>query len=52
MKIILGLVIGAAIGYTIGYLGRCASGVCLLTKNPIITALIGALLGLMIALGK
>ena len=52
MKIILGIVIGGAIGYAIGYFGRCASGVCLLTKNPIITALIFALLGAIITLGK
>ena len=52
MKIILGIVIGGAIGYAIGYLGRCASGVCLLTSNPTITAVIGSLLGAMIAMGK
>jgi hypothetical protein len=52
MRIILGLIIGGAVGFAVGYFGRCASGVCLLTKNPIITAAVGALLGLMIALGK
>ena len=52
MKIILGIIIGVAVGYAIGYLGRCASGVCLLTRNPIVTAVIFALLGAMIALGK
>ena len=52
MRIILGIVIGGAVGYAIGYLGRCASGVCLLTRNPIITAVIFALLGAMIAMGK
>ena len=52
MKIILGIVIGGAVGYAIGYFGRCASGVCLLTRNPIITAVIFALLGAMIALSK
>ena len=52
MKVILGIVIGGAIGYAIGYLGRCASGVCLLTRNPIITTGIGVLLGAMIAIGK
>ena len=52
MKIVLGIVIGGAIGYAIGYFGRCASGVCLLTRNPTITAGIGALLGAMIVMGK
>jgi len=52
MKIILSVVIGGAIGFIIGYIGRCTSGVCLLTKNPMISTAIGALLGLIIALGK
>ena len=52
MRILLGIIIGGAIGYVIGYFGRCASGVCLLTRNPVITAAIGALLGAMIATGK
>ena len=52
MKIILGIVIGGAIGFAIGYFGRCASGVCLLTRNPIISTVIGALLGLIVTLGK
>ena len=52
MKIVLGILIGGVIGYAIGYLGRCASGVCLLTRNQITTAVIGALLGAMIAMGK
>jgi len=52
MKIFLGLLIGGGIGYAIGYLGRCASGICLLTRNPIITAVIGALLGAILVLSK
>ncbi|MGD9015556.1 MAG: DUF6132 family protein [Candidatus Omnitrophota bacterium] len=52
MKIFLGILIGGVIGYAIGYFGRCASGVCLLTRNPIITAVIGALLGLVLVVNK
>ena len=52
MKIVLAIVIGGIIGYGVGYFGRCASGVCPLTRNPIITAVIGALLGAIIATAK
>jgi len=52
MKIILGLVMGSVIGFGIGYFGRCASGVCPLTSNPVVSTIIGALLGLMFAIGK
>jgi hypothetical protein len=52
MRILLGIIIGGVIGYAIGYFGRCASGVCLLTRSPVITAAIGALLGAMIATGR
>jgi len=51
MKIISRIIIGAAIGFVIGYFGKCTSaGVCPLTRNPIISTVIGALLGLMLAL--
>lgn len=52
MKIVLGLVVGGAIGFGIGYFGRCASGVCPLTSNPIVSTIIGALLGLIVVMGK
>jgi hypothetical protein len=52
MKIILGIVIGGAIGFAIGYFGRCASGICPLTRNPIVSTIVGALIGLILALGK
>ncbi len=38
---------GGAIGFGIGYFGKCASGVCPLTSNPIISTIIGALMGAM-----
>jgi hypothetical protein len=52
MKIILGLIIGGAIGFALGYFGKCASGVCPLTSNPYISTIVGALIGLLIALGR
>lgn len=50
MKMLLGAVIGGAIGFGIGYFGKCASGACPLTSNPIISTIIGALIGSMIAM--
>ena len=52
MKIALGIVIGGAIGFAVGYLGRCASGVCPLTSNPIISTVIGALIGALVTMRK
>ena len=52
MKMALGIIIGGAIGFAVGYFGKCASGACPLTSNPIISTVIGALLGLMIVMGK
>lgn len=52
MKILLGVLIGALIGFGVGYFGKCASGTCPLTSNPFISTIIGAVLGLIIAMGK
>lgn len=52
MKIVLGIVVGGAIGFGIGYFGKCASGVCPLTSNPIVSTVIGALMGLMVVIGR
>ncbi len=49
MKMLLGAIIGGAIGLGIGYFGKCASGACPLTSNPAISAIIGALIGLLIS---
>ncbi|MBF0387787.1 MAG: hypothetical protein HQL20_08030 [Candidatus Omnitrophica bacterium] len=47
MKIIIGVAAGGAIGFAVGYFGRCATGTCPLTSNPWVSALIGAVMGLM-----
>jgi len=52
MKILIGVLIGAVIGFGIGYFGKCASGICPLTSNPIISTVIGALIGAMIVMGR
>ena len=52
MKIVLGIVIGGIIGFGIGYFGRCATGVCLLTSNPIVSTIVGALFGLLITVSQ
>jgi uncharacterized membrane protein YedE/YeeE len=50
MKMVLGAIIGGAIGFGIGYFGKCTSGSCPLTSNPIISTIIGAAVGLMISM--
>ncbi|MBN1526850.1 MAG: glycine zipper 2TM domain-containing protein [Candidatus Omnitrophica bacterium] len=48
MKIAIGAVVGGLIGLGIGYFGKCASGVCPLTGNPVISTVLGALIGAML----
>lgn len=50
MKMILGAIIGGAIGFGIGYFGKCTSGACPLTSSPLISTIIGVLIGLMITM--
>ncbi|MBU1083957.1 MAG: hypothetical protein KKG84_02575 [Candidatus Omnitrophica bacterium] len=52
MKIIAGILLGGGIGFLVGYFGKCASGTCPLTSDPVISSLIGASMGVMIALLK
>jgi len=52
MRIIIGVLIGGSIGFLVGHFGKCASGTCPLTGNPIVSTIIGALLGAFIAAGK
>ncbi len=51
MRIVIGAIIGAVVGFGIGYSVKCASGVRLLTSNPIVSALSGATFGAMFAAG-
>jgi phage shock protein E len=52
VKIVLGIIIGGAIGFAVGYFGKCVSGVCPLTSNPIISSIIGALIGALLMMQK
>jgi len=52
MKNLLGIIIGGANEFGVGYLGKCTSGLCPLTSNPIISTVIGAVIGLMISMKK
>ena len=52
MKILLGAAIGGAIGFAVGYFGKCASGVCPLASNPIVSTILGALVGTLLTMGK
>jgi phage shock protein E len=52
MRIIIGVLIVGGIGFLVGYFGKCVSGTCPLTGNPIVSTIIGALLGGLIAAGK
>lgn len=52
LKIILGTVIGGLIGGVIGYGLKCAGGACPLTCSPWGGAITGAIIGLVMVLGK
>lgn len=49
MKIVIGTLIGAVVGFAVGYFGKCASGTCPLTSNPVISTVIGATFGALLA---
>jgi thioredoxin 1 len=50
VRLLLGTVIGSAFGTLLGYVGKCSSGSCPLTANPLRGAIYGAILGLLLAL--
>jgi hypothetical protein len=52
LKVILGIFVGGLIGFGIGYFGKCSSGMCPLTSNPIISTIIGAILGAIVTIWK
>jgi hypothetical protein len=49
ITLIVGIVIGAALGFGYYKLVGCASGTCLITSNPFISTLYGAVMGALIA---
>ncbi len=52
IRIFAGIAIGAVIGFAIGYFGKCASGTCPFTSNPVVSTILGALIGGMIGAGR
>jgi len=52
MKIVIGAVIGGAIGLGLGYFGKCTSGACPLMSNPVVSTILGALIGALLAATK
>jgi thioredoxin 1 len=49
IRLLLGVLIGGAIGALLGYLGKCSSGSCPLTANPLRGAIYGAVVGILLA---
>ena len=50
IRLLIGAVIGALAGAVTGYFGKCSSGVCPLTANPLRGMIFGALIGAFFAL--
>jgi len=49
IQLAVGLVIGGGIGAAMGYFGKCTTGACPLTANPLRGGLIGAVIGGLLA---
>jgi len=49
IQLLVGLLIGGGLGATMGYFGKCATGACPLTANPLRGGVIGAMLGGLLA---
>ncbi|MBN1871746.1 MAG: hypothetical protein JW800_04145 [Candidatus Omnitrophica bacterium] len=50
MKIIISVFVGGIFGFLIGYVVKCNGGGCPITSDQLVTTLIGAVTGLIIAL--
>jgi len=49
IRILFGVIIGGAIGAVLGYFGKCSSGSCPLTANPLRGGIYGAVVGVLLA---
>jgi len=49
VKLLIGILIGGALGAFMGHFGKCSSGTCPLTANPLRGAIYGAVLGALFA---
>lgn len=51
MMIVIGVVGGGVLGYLYYKFAGCASGTCPITRNPYISTIYGALIGLLLTMG-
>ena len=51
LKILIGVGVGALLGFLYYRFVGCATGACLITRNPYISTLYGALIGALVASG-
>jgi hypothetical protein len=51
IKIAIGVVVGAALGFAYYRFIGCAGGACPITRNPYISTIYGALVGLLLTVG-
>lgn len=51
-RIVIGGVVGGMIGLGVGYVGQCTPASCPLTSNPIVSVLVGALIGAIFMMRK
>lgn len=49
IQLLVGLLIGGGLGATMGYFGKCTTGACPLTANPVRGGVIGAMFGGLLA---
>ena len=49
VRLLFGVLIGGAVGSVLGYFGKCSSGSCPFTANPLRGAIYGAVVGLLLA---
>lgn len=49
IRLILGIAVGMGLGAVIGYYGKCSSGACPLTANPVRGAIYGGIVGAVFA---
>ena len=52
IKIIAGVVLGGGAGFLLYRFVGCSTGTCPMTSNPYVSTLIGAAVGVLMAIGK